>query len=141
MAKPSKFSGLLNCKCPRCLEGDVYMGSAFSKSYKEMYKHCPKCGLKYEYEIGFFWGAMYIGYALNIALSVTLGVATYVLFNNPDTWVYLTIIISSILLTSRFNFRYGRMVLLYIFAPKYEPLEEILKKEKQQSKLSSEKLN
>lgn len=114
----SKFQSLLACKCPRCQEGDVYKSGAFSKDYKSMYTYCPKCNLRYELELGFFWGAMYIGYALSIALSVTLSVATYVLGNNPDTWVYISVIIAGLIATSRFNFRYGRMILLYAFAPK-----------------------
>ncbi len=134
MAEKSKFSSMLNCKCPRCKEGDVFIHSAWSKRYNEMNKNCPKCGLRYEYELGFFWGAMYIGYAISVAISVTLGVATYVLLDNPDTWVYLSIIIGAILLTSRLNFRYGRMVLLYLFAPKFESPSEILRKEKELTK-------
>lgn len=115
----SKFSSLIACKCPRCQEGDVFKYKALSKDYKAMYTYCPKCNLRYELEIGFFWGAMYIGYALSVALSVMLGVATYVLGHNPDTWVYIAVIVTGVLLSSRFNFRYGRMILLYAFAPKF----------------------
>lgn len=131
MAEKSKFSSMLNCKCPRCQEGDVFVNTTWSRKYTEMHKNCPKCGLRYEYELGFFWGAMYIGYALSVAISVTLGVATYVLLDNPDTWVYLSIIITGILLSSRINFRYARMILLYMFAPKFESPSETLRREKE----------
>lgn len=30
-----------------------------------MHEDCPSCGQKYEIEPGFYWGAMYIGYALS----------------------------------------------------------------------------
>ncbi len=113
-----KIKALLNAKCPRCYEGEVFADKTLSKNYKKMHSHCSKCGLRYEYEIGFFWGAMYVGYAFNVALSVAIGVATFVLGNNPDTWVYISAIILGIILTSRFNFRYARLVLLYIFVPR-----------------------
>lgn len=87
-----------------------------------MYERCPECGLRYELEVGFFWGAMYIGYAINVAISVAIGVATYVLAKNPDTWVYMTAIITGILLTYRYNFRYARTILLYLFAPSFKDI-------------------
>ena len=114
----SKLKSLIQCKCPRCQEGDVYTAGVFSKDYKSMNTNCPKCGLRYELEVGFFWGAMYVGYAINIAISVAIGVATFVLGNNPDTWVYITSLIAGIVLMMRFNFRYSRLILLYLFAPK-----------------------
>jgi uncharacterized protein (DUF983 family) len=115
----STLGSLIACKCPRCQQGQVYKHGAFSKDFKAMYTYCPKCNLRYELEIGFFWGAMYIGYALSVAISVILGVATFILGNNPDTWVYISVIVAGVLLASRFNFRYGRMILLYMFAPKF----------------------
>ncbi len=121
---PSKFSTLVKCKCPRCREGEVFINKATSwNGYRKMHENCPKCGLRYELEVGFFWGAMYVGYALNVALSVSLGVATYVLGNNPDVWVYMTAIIIGIFLTYRLNFRYSRMLLLVLFAPSFDDLK------------------
>lgn len=114
----SKLQSLIACKCPRCQEGEVFKNSAFSKDYRSMNANCPKCNLRYELEVGFFWGAMYVGYALNIALSVAISVAAYILGNNPDTWVYITSIIVGIVLTMRINFRYSRLILLYLFVRK-----------------------
>ncbi len=113
-----KLKSLINCKCPRCQEGDVFKNSALSRNYRSMHVNCPKCNLRYELEVGFFWGAMYVGYALNIAISVAISIAVYVLGHNPDTWVYITSIVVGIVLTMRINFRYSRLVLLYLFAPK-----------------------
>lgn len=112
---PSRFSALLQCKCPRCRKGNVFVGKALDKNYRQTYTNCPVCGLRYEKEVGFFWGAMYVGYAINVALSVTLGIATYIVFGNPEAWVYITVIVAAILLTSRWNFRYARIMLLYTF--------------------------
>ncbi|WP_338092188.1 DUF983 domain-containing protein [Solitalea lacus] len=82
-----------------------------------MHQNCPVCGLRFEIEPGFFWGGMYVSYALNVAQSVTLGVATYVLLNDPSPWVYLSIIIGAIIFFMPFNFRYGRVLMLHFFSP------------------------
>jgi uncharacterized protein (DUF983 family) len=119
MAIKHLFAG----KCPRCYQGEVFKDRTWSKNFRGMYSHCTTCGLRYEYEIGFFWGAMYVGYAFNVAMSVALGVATFVLGGNPDTWVYISVIIAGVLLTSRYNFRFSRLLLLYIFAPKHKDEE------------------
>ncbi len=89
-----------------------------------MHTHCSRCNLRYEYEVGFFWSAMYIGYSMNVATSVILGVLVYFLLNNPNEWVYISIIVAAIILSMPFTFRYGRVILLYIFAPD-EELEKI----------------
>jgi uncharacterized protein (DUF983 family) len=118
---PSKFSSLLKCKCPRCRQGNIFQyKSTDLKNYRKMNEYCPVCGLRYELEVGFFWGAMYVGYALNIAISVPLGILVFLLFKNPDTWVYISVIVAAILLASPFNFRYARAILLYAFAPSFK---------------------
>ena len=38
-----------------------------------MQECCPNCGLKFERELGFFLGAMYISYGLALSTIVALG--------------------------------------------------------------------
>ncbi len=118
---PSKFSSIIKCKCPTCRTGEVFTHPVTSwNDYNKMHEYCPVCGLRYELEIGFFWGAMYVGYAFNVALSVNVGIAVYILGHNPDVWVYMSAIIVGIILTYRLNFRYARILLLHMFAPKFD---------------------
>ena len=118
---PSKFSSILKCKCPTCRTGEIFTHPATSWSdYNKMNEYCPVCGLRYELEIGFFWGAMYVGYAFNVALSVNVGIAVYLFGHNPDVWVFMSAIIVGIALTYRLNFRYARVLLLHMFAPKFD---------------------
>lgn len=64
--KGSKLYSAFGFKCPKCHEGDLFKSSLFSmEGIYNMYEECPKCGQKYEIEPGFYWGAMYIGYALS----------------------------------------------------------------------------
>lgn len=83
--------------------------------YRSMNKSCEHCGLYYEIEPGFFWGAMYVGYAINVAVGVTTGILTYFLFHDPATWVYFLTIFSMIAIVIPINFRFGRTIMLYLF--------------------------
>lgn len=66
IGKGSKLYSMSRMKCPKCHEGDLYKSSlmAFEGIYN-MNKECPKCKQNFELEPGFYWGAMYIGYAMS----------------------------------------------------------------------------
>lgn len=61
----SKLGAALRLRCPRCREGDVFRGPIL-RGWLAMNERCPKCGLKFEREQGYFLGAMYVSYALAI---------------------------------------------------------------------------
>jgi hypothetical protein len=89
-----------------------------------MYKNCPHCGLQYEVEPGFFWGAMYIAYAIISAFFVG---ALIIFFFFIDQGVeILFYFISSyliiILVLVPFILRYSRTLMLYAFGGiNYDP--------------------
>lgn len=87
-----------------------------------MNKTCGVCRLPFEPEPGFFWGAMYFSYALNIAEMLPLAVACFYIFHDPDPWVYITALVSVVLLLMPVNFRLARILMLHMVAPiKYDP--------------------
>lgn len=115
-------SALLNGKCPRCREGDMftYPVTKLSK-FNKMNEHCPRCGRRLEPEPGFYQGAMYIGYAFTIAAMLVIGLALYLLGNPPDS-VYIGTVIGVMILLAPLNYRYSRIVYLYTFGGiKYDP--------------------
>ncbi|QQL48715.1 DUF983 domain-containing protein [Mucilaginibacter ginkgonis] len=123
MSQTPKLKAMLQAKCPRCRRGDMFTGATYSFKGR-MNELCPRCGMKFEIEPGYFYAAMYVSYALNVAESVTLGVATYVLTGNTTSpWLYLATILGGCFLLSPFNYRYSRIILLYWLSPKvhYQP--------------------
>jgi uncharacterized protein (DUF983 family) len=118
-----KLSGALQLKCPRCEQGHLYetknpysIGNMFT-----MMRNCENCGLRYEKEAGFFYGAMYISYALNIAFFVTATVAWYLFFENGIDWrIYISLYVLITVLLVPVNFRYSRSLWLSIMT-KFEP--------------------
>jgi uncharacterized protein (DUF983 family) len=122
MSKTSSgFSTILQHKCPRCRKGKMFVypvSYRFSRITK-MHDHCPSCNLKFEREPGFFYGAMYISYALTVALWVAIAVAMAVL-SLFDPWTYLVAGIVILLISIPFMYRLSRSIWLSIFV-KYDP--------------------
>lgn len=78
-----------------------------------MHAQCPKCGQNFIPEPGFYFGAMYFSYAINVALMTTFGVAYEVVFD-PDNVLYtlLSVLLPPLLLAP-WNFRISRAIMLY----------------------------
>ena len=102
-------------KCPRCRQGDIFKFPLPKVRYFwKMNHHCPHCGITFEPEPGFYFGAMFISYAFSVALLTVVGVGLFILFHPPE-WVYLTSVIISVLLFTPLSFRYSRILFLYFF--------------------------
>jgi uncharacterized protein (DUF983 family) len=84
-----------------------------------MHEKCKYCGLKYEVEPGFFYGAMYISYALTVVLWATLAVVIFT-FYNMSPWLFLGIGISALLLLLPLIYRLSRAIWLNMFVS-YNP--------------------
>lgn len=90
--KSSRLYSIFAMKCPRCHEGDVFETRNPYKKMTAVKETCSHCGLRYEKEMGFFFGAMYVSYMLNIALFVTTIVAYFVLLDQYISGTLLMII-------------------------------------------------
>jgi uncharacterized protein (DUF983 family) len=114
----SKRAGIvpfIRARCPRCGKGDVFLNKVMSfKKFSDTHEECPKCGLKYEPETGFFVGAMYWTYALLVGLTVVMSVALYQV-DLFDEAVY--IIPALIIFLLPWVFRTGRLLMLYVVYP------------------------
>lgn len=114
----SKFQAARQCKCPRCRTGQMFEGTAFRIKGQKMNKNCPHCGFKFEIEPGFFYVAMFVSYALNVAQFVTVCVALYVLSGGSESpWLYLIACSLTAVILSGFNFRYARVIQMYWLTP------------------------
>jgi Uncharacterized protein conserved in bacteria len=125
-AHTSKFAALLASKCPRCRVGKMFVGNTYGLRKQRMNDVCPHCGFRFEIEPGYFYAAMYVSYALNVAQVVTAGLVTYQLTKSESPWLYLGVLVGTILIFSPFNFRYSRLILLHYLTPrvKYDPRYE-----------------
>ena len=102
-------------KCPRCLEGDLWTTqNIYTKGFSKMHETCSHCGLKYEMEQGFWYGAMYISYAMGVAITVSVVVALTVL-TDLGIWEKSGFATLALLLCMPPMFRYSRNLWINLF--------------------------
>lgn len=120
MSSISKFQAVTRCKCPRCRKGDIFPARMFSFKGQVTNEYCPHCRLRFEREPGFFYVAMFISYAMNVAEMISISVTAYVLgvgLTYENLWIYVAIILVGVFLFAPFNYRYSRVLLLHWLSP------------------------
>jgi uncharacterized protein (DUF983 family) len=79
--KESKLHSILKGSCPRCHGESMYENNNLLNVRKviKMNEKCSKCHLKYMIEPSFFYGAMYVSYALNVAIAILVFILSHTL--------------------------------------------------------------
>lgn len=115
MISPKLYS-ILNNKCPKCLKGDFFIyNTPFNLSkFDKMHEHCPHCGEPFFREVGFYYGAMYVSYGLNIALGVGLFLLLVLLLDMDVLW-YLFIFFGVVLVLFPWTMRKSRLIWINLF--------------------------
>jgi ribosomal protein S27AE len=121
MKKTRLYSVLFN-KCPRCHKGNFFEGNnAYNFSnFTKQNERCPVCGVSFMREVGFYYGAMYASYGLNVLLGILLFVFTNVIFD----WgihVFLYAFIASAIILWPVLYRLGRLIWINIFVGPEKP--------------------
>lgn len=96
LKKGSKLYSILTGTCPRCHQESMYLDKNpynLGNVYK-MHDNCSHCGLHYKIEPSFFYGAMYVSYALGVAFSIVAFVVSFVLFEAGLKTSFIAIIIT-----------------------------------------------
>ena len=123
--KRSKLAAMSEGRCPQCREGKMFKYPFWRvDKFSEMHDNCPICGLRFEVEPGFWFGAMFISYANTVGLLVVLGVSIFYIFNDPPMLYYIIPVTILSLITVPFNFRISRIVYIYLFGfVEYRPVK------------------
>jgi uncharacterized protein (DUF983 family) len=116
--KRNIFQSIFSSKCPVCREGDAFISKNpyELKSFDKMHENCSHCGHKFEKEQGFWYGAMYVSYALTVAFSVAVFILTFLFYPQASVWVYISMIAFVILFLAPVTFRLSRMIWMNFFA-------------------------
>jgi uncharacterized protein (DUF983 family) len=121
MKKGSKAYSIVNFKCPRCHEGDLFPTRLLSfKSTFKMNDACNSCDQKYVLEPGFYWGAMYIAYMIS---SGILLVTFFVLFFGFGIDLVITFSIALLLMLLLYGliFRLARSIWINLYIRYRDP--------------------
>lgn len=117
MNNDSKIGAMVKGKCPQCHKGKLFTHPWWNIfKFDKMYEHCSECGLRYEREPGFFYGAMYVSYAFTVGIMLVGGFVIYNFFGDPEPLGYIIPIVLISLLFVPFNFRISRVLFLYLFS-------------------------
>lgn len=111
----SSLRAMWHGKCPRCHQGDIfrYPVTRISK-FSEMNSMCSNCQATFMPEPGFYYGALFVSYAFNVAIMVAVSVILY-LFSDASEWVYGVSLVTASVIFIPFSFRYSRILFLYWF--------------------------
>ncbi|MPR36805.1 DUF983 domain-containing protein [Salmonirosea aquatica] len=121
MFKGTKLYSIATNTCPRCQEGPFFKtANPYDlKQFDKINPVCSYCGESFQREPGFYIGAMYISYALSVALVVTAFVGFVIIFGLDIEYVLAGLILAIIVLLP-ILFRTARIIWLNIFV-KYDP--------------------
>jgi|694.fasta_scaffold91378_3 uncharacterized protein (DUF983 family) len=111
----------LTLKCPRCRKGNMFVNANpyNLKKLTHMHQKCSSCGLDYVREPSFYFGAMYVSYALTIAYGVGCFIVFKLLAGFSLMW-YLILNALVLLMLIPYTFRLARTLWITIMV-KYEP--------------------
>jgi uncharacterized protein (DUF983 family) len=132
---PRSYSSTIwHLKCPRCREGDLFKPGSTLLKTANMYDRCEKCGVSFQQEPGFYYGAMYISYGMGVAIFMPLFILTQIVFETP-WWVFLGSFFLTIALLIPFIFRYSRAIYISLFVYYHDDAIEAYEKEKASMKI------
>lgn len=116
LQKGTKLYSILNNKCPRCQEGDFFEHKLtyHPKKVIQQKETCSHCNLKYMIEPSFFFGAMYVSYAISVALVVIIFGISSLLFQLSILQSFAAVISISLLLTP-VTLRLSRIIWINFF--------------------------
>jgi len=129
--KESKLYSIVNFKCPRCHDGDLFPPNTLysPKRFSEMYESCPCCGLAYEKEPGFYYGAMYVSFGISTGIFLLVFFALNFFVEEFTLTMIITMILVIVIGLLPINFRVSRAIWINIFESYEGPCNQIKKRD------------
>lgn len=96
--KGYKIYSIFTGACPKCHEESMYKNKnpyVLSETL-DMNDKCSNCNTKYKLEPSFFYGAMYVSYAVGIAFAVAAFIITHFMFQANIHYIFISIIFTLI---------------------------------------------
>ena len=116
LKKGSKLYSILTGTCPRCQKESMYVDQNLLHITNciKMNENCSHCGLKYQIEPSFFYGAMYVSYGLNVAVGIMAFIIASVIFKMELKWAFISII-GSLIVLFPIVMRFSRSIYINMF--------------------------
>ena len=111
------LKSMIQQRCPRCRKSTIFkhrIGIYPSKNLV-MKERCAHCQLNYMMEPSFYFGAMYIAYALSVVIALVLFLGSWYFIFKKEILYNLMVVFTGLILTSPFNLRMARSVWIHLF--------------------------
>lgn len=97
--KGNKIYSVFTGTCPVCQEESMYKEPNPYKLSRlfDMHERCSNCGTKYKMEPSFFFGAMYVSYAVGIVFAAVAFLISFWLLNLSLLFTFMVIVITLII--------------------------------------------
>lgn len=115
--KTSLINSILQSKCPKCRKGAMFLkGTIFHPSrFSVMNRNCESCSFPFEPEPGYYFGAMFVSYAINTVIFITVWLLISIVYPLYTTLHLVSILILVSLGFLPFIYRISRTIWLSIF--------------------------
>jgi uncharacterized protein (DUF983 family) len=113
----STIKHIFSNECPKCNNGKVFRDKNFffSIGFPKMNEYCSQCSFKFNKEPGYFFGAMFVSYALTVGEGLITYFIAHQFFDKTFDLRIIPIICSVVVLLCFFNIRLSRMIWIYMF--------------------------
>src|SRR6476661_8212059 len=100
LKKGTKLYSILTGTCPKCQLESMYVNKNpfVITQTMQMHERCSHCGTKYKMEPNFFFGAMYVSYAVAVLIGMLLFALAYFAFEATVKTSFIVIFIGLIVL-------------------------------------------
>ena len=121
LKKGLKLNSILTGTCPKCQNESMYVDKNLLNlsNVLKMNEKCSHCGLTYQIEPSFFYGAMYVSYGLNVAIGIASFIISYLVFHASLKTAFIAIVATLIVLFP-LVLRWSRNIYINIFVD-YDP--------------------
>lgn len=120
MKTRTAFEGILTMRCPKCREGKMFPeGTLYSTRFMKMNDRCACCGQSFMPEPGYYFGAMFVSYAINTAFFMAVWLGMYLLMDEITVLSMIVALLVVVFGLLPITFRLSRVLWIYIFV-RYE---------------------
>jgi uncharacterized protein (DUF983 family) len=112
MKKGNKLYSIFRFKCPHCHEGEFYVdrNPYHLSTAGDILEACPVCQRKYEPEPGFYYGGMYVTYAMAVATFATVYTAMLVLYPDAPLWLDAALVIGALVVLAPWYYALSKLI-------------------------------
>lgn len=115
--KGSKLYSIGRIKCPHCHEGEFLLTrNLYDLSHAgDLRDGCPVCHRKFSPEPGFYYGGMFVSYALAVALCAAIYVAVGVVAPNSGATTHIGWVLGGLLVLSPVLYALSKVIWANLF--------------------------